>query len=282
MRNPKCIVLQPTHSLSEAEHEFEGKYVSTADYGTSVEQDSIGILANGEPKFVFLRNYFSSPQRLQDIYKSLRTLRFNSVQSSLRKRALQGSKGGEVVLGWLDDSRTGPRRAANTMLFPAYGFVVVPMLAYFAEVLRNYLPNYCREQAAAAAGNGIRLVGGELKSLIEAKGVSIIHANGARRPFSERDFPQPLYSTVAINRNAFFRSHADAKNQPGFSCITTFGDFTGGELCFPRLRVTLPLKPGDILIADTNREQHGNVGALDGDRISVVAYLRTMKQRSGV
>jgi hypothetical protein len=36
------------------------------------------------------------------------------------------------------------------------------------------------------------------------------------------------------------------------------------------------LQPGDVLMADTVNEQHGNVGLLSGQRISVVAYLRSM------
>jgi hypothetical protein len=44
----------------------------------------------------------------------------------------------------------------------------------------------------------------------------------------------------------------------------------------PRLRVAFRLRPGDILIADTNREQHGNVGPIAGERISVVGYLKDL------
>jgi hypothetical protein len=44
------------------------------------------------------------------------------------------------------------------------------------------------------------------------------------------------------------------------------------------LRVAFPLSPGDLLIADNNNEQHGNIGPLAGNRISVVAYLRTMQR----
>ena len=53
--------------------------------------------------------------------------------------------------------------------------------------------------------------------------------------------------------------------------------FVGGELCFPRLGVSFDIEPGDLLIADTNRELHGNRRERSGDRISVVAYLRELK-----
>jgi hypothetical protein len=281
MRNPKCIVLQPRLNLEEAESEFQGRYLSTADYDVLVEKDTLGLLTNGQPKLVFLRNFLNSPQALQETYKSLRKLQFNRVQSSLRKKVLRGSKGQEIVLGWLDDKRTGPRRAEKTQLYPTvYGFVLAPMLACLGEGLRIYLPEVWADQLEASYDNGEKLVGGDLRSLIGAKGVSVVRANGTRRPIRDTDILPSLFSTVTVNRNAIFRSHADAKNGTGFACITTFGNFTGGELCFPRLRVAFALKPGDVLIADTNREQHGNVGPLVGDRISVICYLRSMKQRS--
>ena len=78
------------------------------------------------------------------------------------------------------------------------------------------------------------------------------------------------------NRSAIFRSHCDAKNEGGLSCLMAFGRFTGGDLCLPRLGVAFRLRPGDVLIADNNREQHGNIGPLLGERISVVSYLHDL------
>jgi hypothetical protein len=49
-----------------------------------------------------------------------------------------------------------------------------------------------------------------------------------------------------------------------------------GYLCLPRLRVAFDILPGDLLIADTNHEQHGSISPRTGTRISVVAYLREL------
>jgi hypothetical protein len=263
--------------LQAAEKRFGGQYLSSAAYDTIVSRDTLGTLPNGELTFLFLRNVTAPPEALQQGYKSLRGLPFNRVQSSLRKTALRGSKGGELVLGWLDDSRTGPRPAAHTWTHPTfYSFVLVPLLARFGELLQQYLPRTWATQVLIARHNGECLIGAELRSLV---GVELFRVLGHCRqePWIIADAPEPLFSTVTINKNAIFRSHTDDKNGVGMVCITTFGDFIGGALCFPRLRVAFDIQPGDVLIADTNHEQHGNVAPMAGTRISVVAYLRTCR-----
>lgn len=87
--------------------------------------------------------------------------------------------------------------------------------------------------------------------------------------------PGSIFSSITINQTAVFRSHEDGNNLDGaFSCLAAFGKYSGGDLCFPRLGVSCPVAPGDLLIGDTNREQHGNIGPLMGHRISVVTYMR--------
>jgi hypothetical protein len=269
--------LRPVLGLVEAEHGFQGKYLSSADYDTVVDRDAMGTLPSGQPAFVFLRSAFNDCKALQTTYRSLCGLPFNRVQNSLRKTALRGSQGWYLDMGWLNDSRTGPRPAARTWTHPTlYDFTLVPLLAQLGALMRQYLPDCWQRQATAARRNGERLVGAELQTLVGAKGVRVVHADRTGRPVTEHDIPQPVFSTVTVNKNAIFRAHADAKNESGYSCITTFGAFTGGHLCFPRLRVAFALQPGDVLIAPANTEQHGNIAPLAGTRISVVAYLRNM------
>jgi hypothetical protein len=87
--------------------------------------------------------------------------------------------------------------------------------------------------------------------------------------------PGTMFSTVTVNRTALFRSHEDGSNLPGgLACLAAFGDFAGGDLCFPRFGVSCPIEPGDLLICDSSQEQHGNIGPLSGQRISIVAYMR--------
>jgi hypothetical protein len=277
MKRINRMVLLPTLSMEEAQERFQRRYLSRADYDTVVDRDTRGTLPDGEPKFVFLKNVLGSPEAVERASTVLRTLPFNDVRSSLRRHALRGSKGRELVLGWLNDSRTGPRLAARTWCRPdVYWWLLWPLLASMGTLFREYLPVPWKQQATAAQRNGERVVGVELQSLVGAKGVSLAKADGTSRPVKKSDVPVPLFSTITVNMNALFRSHADAKNESGFACITTFGDFSSGDLCLPRLRVAFPIRPGDVLIVDSNREQHGNIAPLVGTRISAVAYLRKM------
>lgn len=87
--------------------------------------------------------------------------------------------------------------------------------------------------------------------------------------------PGTMFSTITVNKSALFRCHADGNNLPGaLACLSAFGNFAGGDLCFPRFSVSCPIEPGDVLIGDNAFEQHGNIGPLSGERISIVAYMR--------
>ena len=87
--------------------------------------------------------------------------------------------------------------------------------------------------------------------------------------------PGTMFSTITVNQAALFKSHEDGNNLEGtLACLAAFGSWSGADLCFLRFGVSCPLEPGDLLIGDTNREQHGNLGPLFGQRISVVAYMR--------
>ena len=79
--------------------------------------------------------------------------------------------------------------------------------------------------------------------------------------------------------------HRDGRNlDGGYSALTVLwnGRCCGGVLLvFPRWRVAVRLGTGDLLIADTNTEPHGNTPSLgpgrregrpEFDRMSIVAY----------
>jgi hypothetical protein len=68
--------------------------------------------------------------------------------------------------------------------------------------------------------------------------------------------------------------HHDDGNIPGaLGVLTVAGEFTGGLLVFPKFRVAVNLRPGDVLIAD-NRELHGNT-PITGNRLSIVCYAHS-------
>ena len=91
-----------------------------------------------------------------------------------------------------------------------------------------------------------------------------------------------IFSTLTLNKSIVFKAHADKRNVEGtLGCLTTFGEYAGGTLVFPRFGVSANVQPCDLLIADTNDELHGNLGPIVGQRFSVVAYLHKSLQGRG-
>ena len=253
----KRRVFRPKLSLEEAEKKFAGTYLDRSDYDLLVSDGTLGVLPSGEPKFLFLPGVL---RHAQMTWERLRSLPFEQGRR-FRSFHLQGSKGGELVMGWIEDVQPGSgqqiRFTRPTLTHPIeYGFLLMPLLGCVSGLLKDYLPEYWRKQEARAQRNGPRVIGAVWNNNTD----------------------HPLFSTATINNNLLFPAHADAKNESGLACLMAFGHFAGGDLCLPRLRVAFRLRPGDVLIADTNREQHGNIGPIAGERISVVGYLRDLSK----
>lgn len=268
---PPLLSLTPALSPAEA-RQFAGRFLTRSDYDLLVEDNAIGK-ANGETKFLFLRGALSS-EGVEAAWHALRRLRFYNVCQSHRL-AFRRCHGGEMVMGCLP--RPQPRRTRPTERFPvAYGAVIQPLCLAFENVIAEYLPSYGHQQAARAASNGTHLIGAGLRTLADEPGICVAQEDGAEQPFTMKNMPALLFSTVTINDSVLCPAHTDGRNVSGYSCLTAFGRWAGGALCFPRLRVAFSLQPGDVLIADM-QEQHGNVAPLMGTRVSVVAYLRSIE-----
>ena len=88
-----------------------------------------------------------------------------------------------------------------------------------------------------------------------------------------------VFSSLTINRTYRTCYHRDGNNLTnGMAGMATFmqpGDspWIGGLVVFPRFRLAINLRPGDLLIFDNQRSLHGNI-KLEGERYSVVMYYR--------
>ena len=66
--------------------------------------------------------------------------------------------------------------------------------------------------------------------------------------------------------------HTDRGNLPGvMTVLMPMGNFTGGEIVFPRWRIGVAFKPGDVLLFNPG-QMHG-ILPFEGDRLSVALYL---------
>jgi len=90
---------------------------------------------------------------------------------------------------------------------------------------------------------------------------------------------------TAFTNSALLRScpaaiHQDNNSGAGpnvtnFTCLTSCGEgFDGGTFCLIEYGITIPVTPGDLLICQTSREWHTNLGPVNGEKYSVVAYYR--------
>ena len=62
-------------------------------------------------------------------------------------------------------------------------------------------------------------------------------------PFAPRSFG--IFPMIAINYNTISDFHWDEHDEPNcFCCLIALGDFDGGELCFPQLKIIVSLRPG--------------------------------------
>lgn len=89
------------------------------------------------------------------------------------------------------------------------------------------------------------------------------------------------FSTVTLLKSCPAAIHKDVtnarKDQSSFTCLTTIreDDFKGGgEFCLIEYGLKIPVKPGDILIAQTTRDWHTNLTPVQGTKYSVVAYYK--------
>jgi hypothetical protein len=95
------------------------------------------------------------------------------------------------------------------------------------------------------------------------------------------------FTTATVNNTERYRAHRDRGDlKLGFGVITVARSrgYTGGELIFPRYRVAVDLRAGDVLLADVD-EVHGNAPIVptegDPERLSVIAYYRAKMIRCG-
>lgn len=94
------------------------------------------------------------------------------------------------------------------------------------------------------------------------------------------------FSTLALLRNCPTAIHRDQynanQNHVNYSCITTVGKYKGGGFCLPAYELRIPVGPGDLLICQTNREYHCNIGRVTGEKYSIVAYYKTRTARPDI
>jgi len=94
--------------------------------------------------------------------------------------------------------------------------------------------------------------------------------------------PETVFTTLTVNKTFRTAAHRDAGDlDSGLSnllVLSNGGNFTGGYLIFPEVRVAVNVRPGDLLLVNNHEIIHGNTPIVLGDdkaeRISLVCYFR--------
>ena len=94
--------------------------------------------------------------------------------------------------------------------------------------------------------------------------------------------PGTVFTTVTVNKTFRTAAHRDAGDfSDGLSnllVLSNNGNYSGGYLILPEVRVAINIRPGDLLLINNHEYIHGNTPMVmhdeEAERISLVCYLR--------
>ena len=90
--------------------------------------------------------------------------------------------------------------------------------------------------------------------------------------FAPRSFG--IFPMITINFNIISKYHLDINDhENSLAFLVALGDFEGGELYFPDLKLVVRLRPGQVVAFSSRLLKHGNLKVTKGIRFSIVYYV---------
>jgi hypothetical protein len=94
--------------------------------------------------------------------------------------------------------------------------------------------------------------------------------------------PDTVFTTLTVNKTFRTAAHRDAGDlDSGLSnllVLSNNGNYSGGYLVFPQVRIAVNVRPGDLLLVNNHEVIHGNTPIVledeEAERISIVCYFR--------
>jgi len=159
------------------------------------------------------------------------------------------------IAGWFDRYPRIPygRATSYTRDHPAQFQLSFPFLQHLSKGFHDLMPQRYRAQQAAASQIDSRFL-----------------------------VPGTPLTTITVNKTFRTAAHRDAGDlNTGLSnllVLSNTGNFTGGYLILPQVRVAINVRPGDLLLINNHECIHANTPIVlldeDAERVSLVCYFR--------
>ena len=159
------------------------------------------------------------------------------------------------IAGWFDRYPRIPygRATSYTRDHPAQFQMSFPFLQHLSKGFQDLMPQRYRAQQAAASQIDPRFL-----------------------------VPGTPLTTITVNKTFRTAAHRDAGDlNTGLSnllVLSNTGNFTGGYLILPQVRVAINVRPGDLLLINNHECIHANTPIVllddDAERVSLVCYFR--------
>jgi len=269
--------IQPV--LSEAEYEELKFCYATPDLGRNEIEPNVVYKDGKQLKFLLLPNAISEGVWIKA------TVAARESHMNKGSRGADGQLyGRKLTLGWIklrypgyDNMRTAPTLEQPDLLAAFY-----PLIREMDSIIEQAVPDYYEYASKRTMlamrpdvrdpETGLSIDEDDLSRIANERDLQIVKAlDPWNLLYTIRG---TVFSTVEFNHNIVFKCHEDGHNVDGTCvCITTLDSYAGGRLVFPRYGYGAELGPRDLLLCDNNKELHGNLGPIVGDRFSVVAFL---------
>jgi hypothetical protein len=253
----KTLVL--TRDYGKAAAKLVRQHADPSHADQFIDCDTTVVSSDGEARVVLLRDVIPSDLRLLafELLKTVNGLPGNrptamgtkslprsvdlngspSPRRGVNKRVFDASPARQGILGW-----DGPgHETALTVKHPEMLLGNEKLAQLLDQLYKRQLPIPYAKQLAA------------------------VEENASRWRLWKTSF-----TGVYVAKNFRTAYHRDGNLKGAMTAITPLGNFTRGALVFPRWRVAISYKPGDLVLFDAE-ELHGNL-PFKGQRLSTAFY----------
>ncbi len=297
MAQPKVIRVKAHMSKAKVKATYEGKLVSDEDYDSVVNGDTdVYDADNGQLLFKFRKRVIPEASRklAHSVYDTIDT----KMPPSMSRNKAAGPVSLERWQAYRDDiDCLIPVTATTAKIKLKNGHILARI---FSNPVRSYIAgyNYWRWKGTGLLTGFSKKYPNEWQRSVPffadvykclKREMPEVHKIHEQRCNQHRKFTiaNTNLTTVAINVNYESSYHLDVGDlDNGFSTLTVLevGQYDGGNLVFPRYRIAVNVREGDVILNQSHKIYHGNspihCKTPGAKRISFVTYLKKLLARA--